>query len=663
MRLVHTEDGKIVRHGVRLYPNKERYEGEFVDGKREGKGIMLSDASRYEGEWKSNLYHGAGVHTSHDFRVVGPREFEGTKYAGEFVQGAQHGRGKLWHEGSIYEGLFSWNRKHGSGKVLYANGGEYKGEFRRNKAEPSGQLLLANGDMYVGGFKAGSFDGKGECSYASPASFYCGEFCRGEYDGEGKREYADGSVYLGRYDQGKRCGEGMMRYASGDHYIGSWLDDVPHGDGSVAMVATGDRYEGQFERGVFSGVGKYIYADGGYYKGEYNKKAERHGTGIRVWVSGNCYKGQFRHNRIEGKGTFWGTDGRCLEAYFVDGLAQGHGKERWGNQLGVSYRCGLGFKHHGNGFCTYIGCYRRGQFDGYGEIICVDGRGYKGEWRVGQRHGMGEMISCPDSERGDPNRRQVGGVDAMYRTLRYEGDWVDGVKHGSGLLEYVDGTKLCGPFVWGHPHGQLICEFVCGTSRPAQYATGRRLRWSDECPGNGSATRMKFCTLLAQGVHAGHRLGAQQAVVIRPHCTDCKRDVRSSNLGAQAAVRTPPDEDRCFHNPFLFSGVQAWEGDNVTVLTPPKHDISRKADCTPADEAPVSNQNSTSVQASASTVSLPRGAVEADFPLCSSVPACRHMAMYSAEIGGHGRTSSSQVVRKHIPNLDPAQDANEQDTS
>lgn len=52
--------GKL-RFGERDSFNRESYEGEWLDGKRSGKGTLIFRSSdRYEGEWKEDKYHGKG---------------------------------------------------------------------------------------------------------------------------------------------------------------------------------------------------------------------------------------------------------------------------------------------------------------------------------------------------------------------------------------------------------------------------------------------------------------------------------------------------------------------------------------------------------------------------------------------------------------------------
>ena len=48
--------------GALVYPNGEKYEGDFQHGKRHGFGVYsYSDGGRFEGEWVDDKVHGRGV--------------------------------------------------------------------------------------------------------------------------------------------------------------------------------------------------------------------------------------------------------------------------------------------------------------------------------------------------------------------------------------------------------------------------------------------------------------------------------------------------------------------------------------------------------------------------------------------------------------------------
>ena len=46
----------------------DKYEGDFVDGKRHGKGVNTwANRAKYDGDWKDDKRHGKGVFTENQF--------------------------------------------------------------------------------------------------------------------------------------------------------------------------------------------------------------------------------------------------------------------------------------------------------------------------------------------------------------------------------------------------------------------------------------------------------------------------------------------------------------------------------------------------------------------------------------------------------------------
>jgi hypothetical protein len=65
--------------GTHINSFGNKYVGEFVDGKREGQGVLTySDGRQYSGGFKNNMYEGLGTITSED-----------KKFTGLFVKGAR----------------------------------------------------------------------------------------------------------------------------------------------------------------------------------------------------------------------------------------------------------------------------------------------------------------------------------------------------------------------------------------------------------------------------------------------------------------------------------------------------------------------------------------------------------------------------------------------
>ena len=90
-------DGRATGHGTleSLWESEtSRYEGEFRDGKREGRGVFTgANGDRYEGEFRDGE-PGRGVFTWAD----------GDRYEGEFRDGKPHGFGDYRTVGELYIG-------------------------------------------------------------------------------------------------------------------------------------------------------------------------------------------------------------------------------------------------------------------------------------------------------------------------------------------------------------------------------------------------------------------------------------------------------------------------------------------------------------------------------------------------------------------------------
>mmetsp|Transcript_11332 Transcript_11332/g.36129 ORF Transcript_11332/g.36129 Transcript_11332/m.36129 type:complete len:358 (+) Transcript_11332:551-1624(+) len=305
--------------------------------------------------------------------------------------------------------------------------------------------------------------------------------------GLGTRTFANGSAYEGAFIDGAMHGEGMMHWANKNQYVGIWKDNMPHGRG-VVMYGYGDRFEGLFFKGAFFGRGRYTWSDGGFYEGAYldqgrrphsTSSGKRNGYGMRWWVSGNRYEGEWLDDQMEGLGKLIGSNGSVYTGPFRQNQKSGWGKEQWGNQLGVTYRCGMKFKHKGRGYCRYEGEFQNGVFHGHGTYTCIDGREYVGNWCHGRRSGEGTMVLCPVSERGDHNRRYIGGLNGLYRPLKYTGAWVNGKRMGPGELRMMDGVCLEGHFEDGLLEGHVDVLFPDGGKRAALFEFGRRVGWTD----------------------------------------------------------------------------------------------------------------------------------------------------------------------------------------
>jgi hypothetical protein len=127
--------------GIHLWPNGDKYEGEYRDGKPNGQGIYTwADGRKYVGEWKDGKKHGQGTFTS-------PTS---GKYAGEYRDDKKNGQGNYTRpNGDKYVGEFRDDDINGQGTYTGADGRKYEGDFRWGKRNGQGTETLPNGSKYV----------------------------------------------------------------------------------------------------------------------------------------------------------------------------------------------------------------------------------------------------------------------------------------------------------------------------------------------------------------------------------------------------------------------------------------------------------------------------------------------------------------------------------
>ncbi|KJS28859.1 MAG: hypothetical protein VR64_22335 [Desulfatitalea sp. BRH_c12] len=136
-------DGK----GIYKWVDGRVYDGDWQNDGMSGKGIVkLPDGSYYDGEWKNSWPngHGIGVYPS-----------AGLTFEGEFKDGKREGKGTTkWRNGQTYEGEAKGGLMHGKGILKYANGHVYEGEFSNDKINGYGTLKDASGKViYEGQWK------------------------------------------------------------------------------------------------------------------------------------------------------------------------------------------------------------------------------------------------------------------------------------------------------------------------------------------------------------------------------------------------------------------------------------------------------------------------------------------------------------------------------
>jgi hypothetical protein len=171
------------------------YDGDIVDGERQGKGIMTyKNGDIYDGKWENDVRHGDGTLTTSKNII----------YKGD------------WYEDDLEEGT-----------VSFPNGDEYDGVlyYADFSFDNFGQLTYADGSYYNGHWKKGIKEGEGEMRYVNGDKYY-GFWEKNKREGHGTMDYKNGDYYDGNWENDKKEGSGNMDYANGTQYYGTWINDA-----------------------------------------------------------------------------------------------------------------------------------------------------------------------------------------------------------------------------------------------------------------------------------------------------------------------------------------------------------------------------------------------------------------------------------------------------
>jgi len=244
-------------HKEEIYAKGDRYVGDFVNGKRHGKGIYYhaNNAAKYVGEYYNGVRHGFGIE---DIRLP-----EGTQhYEGEWYRDKRHGKGKMiCADGVIYEGEYKEGERHGHGVIIYPDGEKYEGEWVAGKRNGQGTYFYASGAKYEGSWVDGERHGKGTHYYVNPSGKYVGDFYKDVRHGFGIEDIhvPEGTQhYEGEWQNGKRHGKGKMIGIDGETYEGEYKEEKRHGRGRC-VLPDGTVQDGYFENGEFVGAAESAY--------------------------------------------------------------------------------------------------------------------------------------------------------------------------------------------------------------------------------------------------------------------------------------------------------------------------------------------------------------------------------------------------------------------
>ena len=252
-----------------------------------------------------------------------------------------------------------------------------------------------------------------------------GRNTNGASHGFGKMIYADGNIYEGNWLNGKRSEKGRLTLTTGTIYEGEWADDKRNGHGEITY-------------GESSSFGHGNVYNGGW------KDDEKHGEGIFSNDSNQSKLTQIWENGIlvdaYGDGVLSIEEFSVL-CYEEDKYYRTEYNMIYSGEIKNNIPNGQGTIQFDGDFesdCKYIGNWKNGAFDGYGELSYND-YVYEGEWKEGKYHGQGKLIFNNESDSKyignwkDGLRNGLGSQTSNF--MSYEGEWKEDEYHGQGIYK------------------------------------------------------------------------------------------------------------------------------------------------------------------------------------------------------------------------------------
>jgi hypothetical protein len=156
----------ISRRSGNTFLNNTGYTGpKDTKNRYHGKGVLIyPNGDKYTGNFTHGIRHGHGVY---EFTAGG-------SYIGAFVNGVYEGKGReTYATGSFYVGQFKAGVRHGVGSLTYASGPDfaYDGEWAHGSKNGFGAVVQRSGSRSIGSFSEGKCHG--ECVHlsAGPPAF------------------------------------------------------------------------------------------------------------------------------------------------------------------------------------------------------------------------------------------------------------------------------------------------------------------------------------------------------------------------------------------------------------------------------------------------------------------------------------------------------------
>jgi hypothetical protein len=201
--------------GKALYPTGDTYDGEFYEGKKNGRGVYvftsmgMSEIDKAVEAQKVLLKYNPSDNASSEITT---EEF--VAKVSSFLK-----VGKIIVEGILeygslpcYHGEYLHGLRNGDGVMKNKDGSIYKGQWKNNKRHGQGIYYYVSGDVYSGMWSDGLRDGFGTYSFDGQQGEYKGEWSKGQFV-EGQWRMCDEITFEGKFEKNYPSDErGIMHF-------------------------------------------------------------------------------------------------------------------------------------------------------------------------------------------------------------------------------------------------------------------------------------------------------------------------------------------------------------------------------------------------------------------------------------------------------------------
>jgi hypothetical protein len=273
---------------------------------------------RYDGDYKDGKRAGKGVLTLKD----------GTRRQGTFVAGALQGDEvvETYPAGEVYKGGFANNKRHGKGQMLYPDGRLYVVVALSLEADCAQSVLEEHAHA-------------ADRSSRSPPTYLSGgalNWLLISTPNPNPNSNPHQHRYEGDFSAGKKHGQGKLSYVDGRCYEGGWEAGVEHGIGTVRGLTMDSAVLGLASSGCGCGTVRFFRPDFTLWRmlldptqcslqanmrdqehpsrvstasHRFHHELRRNTEGVEAWPDGDQYEGEFSHGTRHGQGKMSYSDG------------------------------------------------------------------------------------------------------------------------------------------------------------------------------------------------------------------------------------------------------------------------------------------------------------------------------------------------------------------